>query len=187
MDSDYIKEGDTFEDLPVIYVIFFTENDIFKEGRATYKVEPFLTHNKKRLNMDVHIIFVNGQYKGTNEIGKLIFDMWQTDPKKIHSKTLSERAKFIKNLSTEEGKAMAGQVLKKYQAIWFNEGLAEGLADKEECVKQGMEQGIQQGTQQTSIFIEKTMLKKQMSLDTISECTGVPFEELQALQSEERA
>lgn len=169
IDSEFIKESDNFEDLPVVYIIFFTESDIYKEGRATYKIEPCLIDDNKIVNMDVHIIYVNGQYKGDDAVGKLICDMWQSDPSKIQNKTLCERAKFIKPKEIKGGSSMENEFLKQYQEAWYNEGKGDGR---------------EEGMQENSLLIARAMLQNNLSVEMVLKCTGISAQELQSLQSE---
>lgn len=53
-----------------------------------------------------HIIYVNGNYRGNDEIGQLMKDFHQTDPKNMHYEALAQGVKHFKE--TEEGFWMSG-------------------------------------------------------------------------------
>ena len=56
----------------------------------------------------------------------------------------------------------------------FRRGLKEGIA-------QGLQQGISQGSQQKAVETAKILLLKNISVDIISECTGLPVDEIKEL------
>ena len=58
----------------------------------------------------------------------------------------------------------------------FRRGLKEGIA---EGISQGLQQGIQQGSQQAKIETAKNMLQKNISVEVISECTGLSLDEIE--------
>ncbi len=72
LDAHILKTGDATEDIPDSYVIFITENDIMKGKQSIYPVERYVTigENKVLFGDDSHIIYVNGKYRGNDEIGK---------------------------------------------------------------------------------------------------------------------
>ena len=51
----------------------------------------------------------------------------------------------------------------------------------EDGVEKGISQGIQQGSQQAKIETAKILLLKNISVDIISECTGLPVDEIKEL------
>jgi predicted transposase/invertase (TIGR01784 family) len=55
-------------------------------------------------------------------------------------------------------------------------------AAKEEAEKRGLEEGIFKGSKQEKIEIAKSMLKKNLDIETISECTGLTKEEIEKLK-----
>ena len=59
----------------------------------------------------------------------------------------------------------------------YREGLAEGI-------EQGIEQGFEQGAEQKAIETAKNMIHKNISLETIAECTDLPLEKVIQLKEE---
>ena len=57
----------------------------------------------------------------------------------------------------------------------LSEGLAEGM---EKGLAQGIEQGIEQGEANAKAAIAKAMKNKGIDIATITECTGIPIEEI---------
>ena len=54
----------------------------------------------------------------------------------------------------------------------YKEGYSTGLSD-------GLSQGIAQGSQQAKIETAKNMLQKNISIEVISECTGLSLDEIE--------
>ena len=55
---------------------------------------------------------------------------------------------------------------------------------KEEGREEGIKQGIEQGIRNASVQIAQNFLRKGDDVETVSECTGLPLEEVRALEAE---
>lgn len=75
-----------------------------------------------------HIIYVNGQYKSDDMLGKLIHDFWCTDTKDFHYKVLRDSVGYYKD--SREGKQSMCRELEKMRAESERKGEARG-EDKE--------------------------------------------------------
>ena len=75
LDAHILKSGDDSEDIPDSYVIFITENDVMKGNQP---------------------IYVNGKYRGNDEIGKLMHDFSCTNPDDMHYEALAKKARYFK-------------------------------------------------------------------------------------------
>ena len=51
----------------------------------------------------------------------------------------------------------------------------------EDGVAEGIEQGIEQGAEQKAIETAKNLINKNISFETIAECTNLPLEKVQEL------
>ena len=74
LDLNSLQKGDDFSRLPETYVIFITEHDVLGFGKARYHINRVIEEKQTRFNDGEHIIFVNGAYQGTDDIGKLTHD-----------------------------------------------------------------------------------------------------------------
>lgn len=74
MDVENLDAGQEFEELPDTYTIFITEKDFFGEGEPVYQVERINLTTGKPFADGEHILYVNGEYRGDSEIGKLMHD-----------------------------------------------------------------------------------------------------------------
>ena len=98
LDAQILKPGDDTEDIPDSYVIFITENDVMKGKQPIYSVERYVTIGESRLlfNDGSHIIYVNGKYRGNDEIGKLMHDFSCTNPDDMNYEALAKKARYYK-------------------------------------------------------------------------------------------
>lgn len=98
LDAHILKPGTRTENIPDSYVIFITENDVMKGQQPVYLVERYVTigENKVLFGDGSHIIYVNGQYRGEDKIGKLIHDFLCTDPDAMNYEVLADRARYFK-------------------------------------------------------------------------------------------
>ena len=67
LDLNSLKKGNTYDQLPESYVIFITENDIFKAGLARYHINRIIEELSRPFNDGEHIIYVNGDYHGSDQ------------------------------------------------------------------------------------------------------------------------
>ena len=95
MDADITEPGDEAEKLPESYVIFITENDIYKKGKPLYKIDRYVD-GEQLFDDEAHIIYVNGQYKGDDPIGDLMHDFHCKKADDMKNKILADRTRYLK-------------------------------------------------------------------------------------------
>ena len=98
LDAHILNAGDDTEDIPDSYVIFITENDVMKGNQSIYPVERYVTigENKVLFGDGSHILYVNGRYRGNDEIGKLMHDFSCTNPDDMNYEALAKKARYFK-------------------------------------------------------------------------------------------
>ena len=71
LDAHLLKPGDDTEDIPESYVIFITENDVMGKNQAIYHIQRYVetSEGKELFGDGSHIMYVNGKYRGNDEIG----------------------------------------------------------------------------------------------------------------------
>ena len=116
-----------------------------------------------------NIMYVNGDYRGENPLGKLMHDFSTPNADEMYFNELAEKVRYHKQDS--EGVKVVSQIVEEYG----DERAAEAL-------QQGIQLGIQQGTQQQAIETAKNMLIKNYSKNEVSELTGLPIEKVLELQ-----
>ena len=98
LDTHILKPEDDIENIPDSYVIFITENDVMKGKQPIYPVERYVMVGENKVLFDdgSHIIYVNGKYRGNDEIGKLMHDFSCTNPDDMNYKALAKKARYYK-------------------------------------------------------------------------------------------
>ena len=163
LDAHILKPGDDTEDIPDSYVIFITENDVMQGDQPIYPVERYVTIGKKKVLFGdgSHIIYVNGKYRGNDEIGKLMHDFSCTNPDDMYYEALAKKARYFKQ--DEKGVAIMCKIM---------EDMRNEAAQKAE-LKNARETAMR-------------MIKKgKMSLEEIAEYIPLlSFDELKEIEAE---
>ena len=109
MDANVSSPGKAFEDLPEIYVIFITENDVLRGGLPIYHIERKVIETEVPVNDGSHIIYVNGRYQDESPLGLLMKDFFCRDPDKMNYKVLADRVRYFKK--DEKGGAAMSRIM----------------------------------------------------------------------------
>ena len=98
LDAHILRPGENTEDIPDSYVIFITENDVMGRNQAAYHIRRYVEINegKELFGDGSHILYVNGKYRGNDEIGKLMYDFSCTDPDDMEYEALAGKARYYK-------------------------------------------------------------------------------------------
>lgn len=97
LDSKALMEKQKFKDITQSYVIFITENDIYKAGLPMYHADRWIQELQIPHNDGAHIIYVNGAYRNNeNPVGRLMHDFLCTNPDEMFSPVLAERVRYFK-------------------------------------------------------------------------------------------
>ena len=162
LDAHILKAGDDTEDIPDSYVIFITENDVMKGNQPIYPVERYVTigENKVLFGDGSHIIYVNGKYRGNDEIGKLMHDFSCTNPDDMNYETLAKKARYFKQ--DEKGVAAMCKIMEDMR----NEAAREAAQNK---------------AKRTAVHLIKL---GKMTLEEISEATELSLDIVKELESQ---
>ena len=96
LDVENLKPNQQFEELPTTYIIFVTENDLFKGGKALYNIGHINMETGEPFNDRQYVMYVNASYKGDDEIGRLMHDFLCSDPDEMLTPILADKARFLK-------------------------------------------------------------------------------------------
>ena len=98
LDAHILRAGEDTDIMPDSYVIFITENDVIGKNKAVYHIQRYveIDGEKELFDDGSHIIYVNGKYRGNDEIGKLMHDFSCTNPNDMNYEALAKRAKYFK-------------------------------------------------------------------------------------------
>ena len=112
VDSRMLKEGQAFRELKDSYVIFIYKHDKFRKGLHLYYVERYVGETNEQFRDGSHIIYVNGNYKGNDEIGQLMQDFREKNPECMHYTELAESVKHFKE--KEGGREEMSEIVERY-------------------------------------------------------------------------
>lgn len=96
LDTFLLEKGSDYSELPESYVIFITEKDILRKNLPLYHIERKILETNELFNDGSHIIFVNGQYNGNDNIGKLMHDFRCRDAEDMNYSVLADKVKYFK-------------------------------------------------------------------------------------------
>lgn len=96
MDIENLDAGQEFKELPETYTIFITEKDFYGKGEPFYIVERVNLTTGKNFEDGEHILYVNGEYRGDSDLGKLMHDFNCTDAKDMNFSLMAERTRYLK-------------------------------------------------------------------------------------------
>lgn len=137
LDAHILKAGEDTENVPDSYVIFITENDVMKGNQPIYPVERYVTIGERKVLFGdgSHIIYVNGKYRGNDEIGKLMHDFSCTNPDDMNYEALAKRARYFKQ--DKEGVATMCKMMEDMRNEAAKEAAQKALLDsaKEKAMK----------------------------------------------------
>ncbi len=119
VDSRMLGEGQAFKELKDSYVIFIYKHDKFRKGMPVYHVDRYVRETSELFDDGSHIIYVNGNYKGNDEIGQLMKDFHQKDPKNMHYGALAQGVKHFKE--AERGREQMCEAVENYAKEYAKE------------------------------------------------------------------
>ena len=130
VDSRMLKEGQAFRELKDSYVIFIYKHDKFRKGLPLYHVDRYVGETNEQFRDGSHIIYVNGNYKGNDEIGQLMQDFREKNPECMYYTELAESVKHFKE--KEGGHEEMSEIVERY----INERVEERVEERvKECVE----------------------------------------------------
>ena len=174
LDSKLLQAGQDPDELPDSYIIFITENDIYKENQPIYCFERCNIKTGKLFNDGSHIIYVNAAYQddGTR-IGQLMHDFRCNNADEMNNKVIADKVRYFKE--KERGNGSMCQIVEEIATKLAKE-MAQDMA-------QDMAQNMAQDMAQTrNIEIATALIKiGQMTLDMIAKTCGLKLEEVETL------
>lgn len=162
IDAHTLKAGQDFKELPEVYVIFITLNDVLGLNKTIYVIHKYIDGDMMPFDDGSHLIYINGSAKddGT-EIWKLIHDLRCPNADEMYFPRLAARMKFLKE---EEGGAT---ILSDY----FEERERKAVEKAEKKVEKEVKENM---------AIKLIHLGK-LTLDEIAKCSGLTLKKVQML------
>ena len=159
LDTHFLQPGKLYEELPDTYVIFITENDVLRDNLPLYNIRRRIDENAKCFEDGSRIIYVNSQRRDNTALGKLMQDLYCTEPKNLHYHEFAERMEFLKY--SKEGEEKMTDVIEEYAAR-----KAEALA--KEAVKEAAKEAAKKAEereQANRIELAQGLLADGMSIE----------------------
>lgn len=172
IDSHMLEEGEPFKKLKDSYVIFIYRHDKFKKGLPVYHIDRYVGETNQLFEDGSHIIYVNGNYKGNDEIGKLMMDFHQTNPEKMHYTALAQGVKHYKKIG--KGRENMCEAVERY-ARQYAKAHAEEYAEeyaKEYAVKEKI------------ISVKNLMANMKLTLEQALDALGIKDDERETIIKE---
>lgn len=96
MDIENLDAGQEFEELPDTYMIFITKKDFYGKGVPVYQIERMNLMTGELFADGEHILYVNGEYRGDSDLGKLMHDFNCTKAEDMNFDLMAERTRYLK-------------------------------------------------------------------------------------------
>ena len=81
---------------PDTYVIFIVDKDYPGGGLPLYEYEVLPKGHEVRMDFGLHFVVVNGEWQEKDELGRLMADMHESNPMKMHYPVLARRCLDLK-------------------------------------------------------------------------------------------
>lgn len=145
LDADCVKPSDDLDEgMPEVHVIFITEHDVYGRGFPMYHVDSTIRELGEPFGEGRHILYVNTEFRGDNEVGKLAHDFCCSDPDAMLLPFMAERTRSLK--LSEKGASNMTSLMEEFA--------------REERLENSKEIAVR-------------MYKKKFSLADIAECSGL--------------
>ena len=182
LDTVFLKAGHDYKELPETYVIFITENDVLQRNLPIYNIDRYIGQNMELFNDGSHIIYVNSKIQDDTPLGKLMQDMYCTDPAKLNYKEFAPQMEFLKH--SKEGEGEMRDLFEEYaQLVGQQIGQQIGQEIGEKIAKEKVKKATQTTKKKTLKDMALKMLKRGDSVEDVAEITSLPPESVRALQA----
>ena len=112
-------ERQKFKELKDSYVIFIYRYDKFQKGLPIYRIDRHVNETNELFKDGSHIIYVNGNYKGDDEIGRLMADFRESDSEKMNYSILALSVVHFKE--GKGGREKMSQIVEEYAKEYAKE------------------------------------------------------------------
>ena len=134
-----LKAGQEFSELQDSYMVFITRTDIFNRGIPIYTINRHFEETKELFDDGSHIVYVNGNYKGDDTIGRLIHDFGCKESKDMY---YPELAKGVRHFKEEGGRERMCEAVEKYAENTRLNSLLESIKNLMDSMKWSADQAM---------------------------------------------
>jgi len=129
-------------------VIFITENDYFKMDESVYRISRAF-ETGKMFGDGSHIIYVNGQYRGNDDLGRLMADLNNRITEGFNYKELENGVRHFK--VDEEGRKTMSGAVEKYSDKNKSEGRLEGRLEDIKALMKNLKCSAEQAMEKLNV------------------------------------
>lgn len=159
MDVENLDAGQEFTELPDTYTIFITEKDFFQDGKPLHLIRKTDCMTGETFDDGSCILYVNGEYDGDDELGRLMHDFKCAEAEKMYHPLMAERTRYLKE--TPEGVGIMCRAI---------EELAEQRAKEAICE-----------------VAENLLRSEKLTMEDIAANCGLTVEEVKSIQQSVKA
>lgn len=170
LDTHFLQPGVDYDELPDSYVIFITENDVLKKNRPLYTVDRVIKEDGMDFGDGSHIIYVNSKIQNDTALGRLMQDLYCTNPDELNYKEFVKRMKFLKY--NKEGEEKMTDLIEEY---------AQKMA------KQAAEKTAQETNYKKSVEVALSLLADGMSMEFAAKHSKLTLDEVRELAEKRSA
>ena len=173
IDANTSFPNEQWDELPNVIIIFITETDVLGYGLPIYHICSIISENTQWFKEGREIIYVNASIQEDTALGRLMHDMFCTNPSEMHYEFLRKRVRYYKE--NEGGKRKMCEIWEEIKNKGKLEGLREGEAIGE---ARGEARGKAIGeTYGMMKSIKKLMSKNGYTLEEALDFLDIPNEE----------
>ena len=186
MDVENLDAGQDFSELPETFIIFIVEKDFYGMGEPLYPIERINLATGKPFGDGEHILYVNGQYRGDTDLGRLMHDFSCTDAAKMNFELIADRTRYLK-----ESPKGVGEMCKLIEDLVLEERKESREEGRKEGRREGREEGRKEGRRegkkenQTEVVLHMFRTAK-LPPEKIAELSGIPLEGVQRILEKEK-
>lgn len=162
LDTHFLQSNHDYKELPESYVIFITENDVLQKNLPLYHIDRTIREDRTDFADGAHIVYVNSKIRDDTQLGKLMQDLYCTDPKNLHYQEFAERMEFLK----------------------YSKEVEATMVDP---IEEYAEKRAKEAAHQKSMEIALRCLNKGYSVEDAAEISELPFEEVRAIARQQSA
>ena len=167
MDVRMLKKKQEFKQLKDSYVIFITERDFFKRGEPIYEVHRVIRGTGEEFEDGSHIIYVNGNYQGKDDIGKLVHDLRCKQADDIYNPELADSVRHFKE---GEGRREMCEAVEKYAKEKEKRGEKRGQIKT--IIQMGIRHSLNKETIIEDLLSQVEGMSEEEALETYEKYTG---------------
>ena len=160
MDSRMLKAGQEFSEFQDSYMVFITRTDIFKRGIPIYTINRHFEETNELFDDGSHIVYVNGNYKGEDTVGRLMHDFGCKEAKDMY---YPELAKGVKHFKEEGGRERMCESVEKYAKDYAENARLNSLLETIKNLMDSMKWSVEQAMVAMKVSeADKAMLLKKL-------------------------